>query len=230
MAAKGQATFYSSLYVGLQAPNTKVTIKSYPDLLGSPDNVEVTDCDDDTQKNVPGVASSDSIDFTANFKEDVFNTLNSLIESAGENDMFFRLVFGDAGQYGAFAWEGKMAVRISGADVNSAREMVVSLFPSTEIIDDTQPVIWIEPSGPVRLHGGESIVLTYRMNVTPDSVRGFFYMQSTATPFTVNHDGLESNQIRVIAKTGRNDFGSMFAEMTCDGKTYRDSLVINVME
>lgn len=227
---KGQSTIETYLYIGTESADTLFHIKQYPDLGGSPEQIEVTDCDDDTQKNVPGVASSDSMDFTANFKEDVFNTLNSLIESAGENDMFFRLVFGDAGQYGAFAWEGKMAVRISGADVNSAREMVISLFPSTEIIDDTQPVIWIEPSGPVRLRGGESIVLTYRMNVTPDSVRGFFYMQSTATPFTVNHDGLESNQIRVIAKTGRNDFGSMFAEMTCDGKTYRDSLVINVRE
>lgn len=227
---KGQSTIGTYLYIGTESADTPFHIKQYPDLGGSPEQIEVTDCDDDTQKNVPGVASSDSIDFTANFKEDVFNTLNSLIESAGKNDMFFRLVFGDAGQYGAFAWEGKMAVRISGADVNSAREMVISLFPSTEIVDDTQPVIWIEPSGPVRLHGGESVVLTYRMNVTPDSVRGFFYMQSTATPFTVNHDGLESNQIRVIAKTGRNDFGSMFAEMTCDGETYRDSLVINVKE
>lgn len=230
MAAKGQATFCSSLYVGLQTPNTKVIIKSYPDLLGTPDNIEVTDCDDDMQKNVPGVASSDSIDFTANFKEEVFDSLNSLIESAGENDLFFRLVFGDSGQYGAFAWEGKMAIRISGADVNTAREMVISLFPSTEIVDDTQPVIWIEPSGPVTLHGGESVVLTYRMNVVPDSVRGFFYMNSTATPFTANHTGLESNQIRIVAKTGRNDIDSVFAEMTCDGKTYRDTITIKVRE
>lgn len=99
----------------------------------TPDTIEITDLEDEMQKFVPGVRSADSMEFTANFLIANFKALAALEDT----DLFFELDFGDSGANGKFTWEGRLAVRISGGDVNAAREMIITVFPSTDITDAT---------------------------------------------------------------------------------------------
>lgn len=135
MAAKGQSTINTVLKIGATANAlTKVTpIKSYPDLFGTPDTIEITDLEDEMQKFVPGVRSADSMDFTANFMIANFKALVAL----QDQDLFFELDFGENGANGKFTWSGRLAVRINGGDVNAAREMTITVFPDSEITDAT---------------------------------------------------------------------------------------------
>ena len=53
--AKGISTFNTVLKMGTGSTLDKVTpIKSYPDLFGNPDQIEVTDLEDEIQKFIPG--------------------------------------------------------------------------------------------------------------------------------------------------------------------------------
>lgn len=53
--AKGISTINTVLKMGTGTSLDKVTpIKSYPDLFGTPDQIEITDLEDEIQKFVPG--------------------------------------------------------------------------------------------------------------------------------------------------------------------------------
>lgn len=104
-------------------------IKSYPDLIGKPDNIETTDLEDKAQTFIPGVKSMDSMDFTANYD---LATYTAMAANEGKPG-FFQLEFGDNGADGKFAWEGTYNVSIGGGDVNAAREMTITVTPATEV-------------------------------------------------------------------------------------------------
>ena len=132
--AKGISTINTVLKMGTGSTLDKVTpIKSYPDLFGNPDQIEVTDLEDEIQKFIPGVKSADSFEFTANYLLANFKAIKALEGT----DLSFELDFGTNGADGKFTWDGQVSVTISGGDVNSAREMVLTVFPSTDIVDAT---------------------------------------------------------------------------------------------
>lgn len=132
--AKGISTINTVLKMGTGSTLDKVTpIKSYPDLFGNPDQIEVTDLEDEIQKFIPGVKSADSFEFTANYLLANFKAIKALEGT----DLSFELDFGTNGADGKFTWNGQVSVTISGGDVNSAREMVLTVFPSTDIVDAT---------------------------------------------------------------------------------------------
>lgn len=135
MAAKAISTIGTFLKIGSSANSlTKVTpIKTYPDLFGTPDTIEVTDLEDEQVKTIPGVKSSDSMEFTANYLSANFKALTALEDT----DLFFELDFGTDGADGKFTWSGRLAVSITGGDVNAAREMTITVFPDSDIVDAT---------------------------------------------------------------------------------------------
>ena len=106
-------------------------IKSYPDLGGAPEQIETTDLEDTFQTFVPGVQSMESMEFTCNYNPtDYAAVLSSATSTA---DIFYHLEFGEAGADGIFAWSGKHSVRVTGAEVNAVREMVITVIPSSAI-------------------------------------------------------------------------------------------------
>lgn len=137
MAAKGMSTIGTILKIGSSANAlTKVTpIKSYPDLFGTPDTIEITDLEDEQVKTTPGVRSNDSMDFGCNYTSANFKALKAMEDT----DLFFELDFGTDGADGKFTWSGRLAVTISGGDVNSVREMTLTVFPDSDIVDALQP-------------------------------------------------------------------------------------------
>ena len=131
MAAKAYSTINTVLKFGTtKDAATKLTkIKSYPDLGGAPDQIEVTDLEDKQQTFVLGVQSVDSMDFTANFTPEAYQSLKTNEHKAG----FFILEFGEDASEGSFEWEGEYSVFVTGGEVNAAREMTITVFPSSAI-------------------------------------------------------------------------------------------------
>ena len=86
-----RSTIHTTLKYGTeQGSLTKMCpITSYPDLIGTPENIEVTDLDCEQQTFVPGVKSLDTMEFEANYDKTVYSTL-----SANEKkDGYFELEF-----------------------------------------------------------------------------------------------------------------------------------------
>lgn len=104
-------------------------IKSYPDLGGTPEQLETTDLEDSMQTFVDGVQSVDTMEFTANYTKE---TYESVLESAG-TEQKYQLEFGNAGADGIFSWTGTHSVRVTGGEVNGVREMVITCTPSSKI-------------------------------------------------------------------------------------------------
>lgn len=104
-------------------------IKSYPDLGGTPEQLETTDLEDSTQTFVDGVQSVDTMEFTANYTKESYE---SVLESVG-TEQKYQLEFGNAGADGIFSWTGTHSVRVTGGEVNGVREMVITCTPSSKI-------------------------------------------------------------------------------------------------
>ena len=104
-------------------------IKSYPDLGGTPEQLETTDLEDSMQTFVDGVQSVDTMEFTANYTKESYE---SVLESAG-TEQKYQLEFGNAGADGIFSWTGTHSVRVTGGEVNGVREMVITCTPSSKI-------------------------------------------------------------------------------------------------
>ena len=132
------AKAYSTIGTVLKTATTSVgsytqlcKIKSYPDLGGAPETLETTDLEDTFQTFVEGVQSMDAMEFTCNYNPTDYAAVVNAIPSSG--DIYYKLEFGSSGSEGSFTWSGTHSVRVTGADVNSVREMVITVVPSSAI-------------------------------------------------------------------------------------------------
>lgn len=125
----------STINTVLKAGTTTATlaklckIKTYPQIGGEPEQIETTDLEDVMQTFVPGVQQVESMQFTANFDKATYTAISA---SAG-TEQFYQLEFGDAGADGIFSWKGQHSVFVNEGEVNGAREMTITVTPSTVI-------------------------------------------------------------------------------------------------
>ena len=104
-------------------------IKSYPQLGGAPEQIEVTDLEDESQSFIPGVQAQDAMEFTANYTLEAYTSVKA---KAGKN-LKYRLKMGTNGADGVATWGGQHDVFINEGVVNGAREMTITVSPSTKI-------------------------------------------------------------------------------------------------
>lgn len=104
-------------------------IKSYPALGGAPEQIETTDLEDEVQTFVPGVQSMDAMEFTANYTLETYTA----VKEKAMTDLKYRLKMGKDGKDGVATWSGQHSVYINEGEVNSVREMTISVSPSTKI-------------------------------------------------------------------------------------------------
>ena len=104
-------------------------IKSYPQLGGAPEQIEVTDLEDESQAFIPGVQAQDAMEFAANYTQEAYTAVKA---KAGKN-LKYRVMMGKDGVDGVATWDGQHDVFINEGAVNSAREMTIAVFPSTKI-------------------------------------------------------------------------------------------------
>ena len=126
-----RSTIHTTLKFGTTKESlTKMCpITSYPDLIGTPENIEVTDLDCEQQTFVPGVKALDTMEFEANYDKETYKTLTANEKADG----YFELEFGTNGADGVFEWQGMYTLSVLGGGTNEARKMKIVVTPSTDI-------------------------------------------------------------------------------------------------
>ncbi len=106
---------------------TEIDIKTFSDPFGSPESIDVTHMRNTRYTSIPGLQGSTSAnDMTANYDPKIFAEIQAL----GDTEVYQRLTFSDG--TGA-KWKGRLAVSLSDGSVNSALEMTLHCFASSDV-------------------------------------------------------------------------------------------------
>jgi len=114
-------------------------IKSFPDMGGEPERIDVTTLSDGQRKYIPGVQDISSSTFTANYIAGDLSKINALSGKQTDFALWFGAT-GDIGQEtptgsnGQYTWTGDIMAYVNGGDVNAAVEMTIVTFPSTAFV------------------------------------------------------------------------------------------------
>ena len=117
-----------------------VDIKATPDLIGQPEQIEVTTMSDRSQKFIPGVEQMEALAFTCNYTKADFKKLWDMRNQEGE----FAVFFGGEEQYngetkptgtdGVVTFKGTLSPSIPGASVNEGVDITINFFVSSELV------------------------------------------------------------------------------------------------
>ena len=117
---------------------TKVCdITSVPDLGGAPEQIDITTLSDRKQKNMNGIQTVSSHEFSAWYDSEIYDTLQAIMEadydktSASELDTY-QVWIGDDGVGGKFEWQGKLSVYVGGYESNAAIPMTITISDEGE--------------------------------------------------------------------------------------------------
>lgn len=106
-----------------------VDIKDFPDLGGAPEMLETTTLSDSMQTYIPGIQSSDALEFTANYTKADFDRIKALEGTEAE----YAVYLGTDGAEGKFQFKGYISVHPVGGGVNEVVNMTITIAPSTPI-------------------------------------------------------------------------------------------------
>ena len=125
-------------FVKLKIDSTVYCIKSFPDIdaHGNPDQVEITDLCSEFHEYMDGLKNyADDLEFTANYDEDKFQTLNAFGNTRKAVEILLCNGASDAtGANGKFSMtEAEIAVRLNGGGVGDVMEMTIVVKPKSEI-------------------------------------------------------------------------------------------------
>lgn len=104
-------------------------IQSFPALGGAPEQIEVTDLEDEMQTYIPGVQSMEAMEFTANYTFETYTVVKGKENTA----LHYRIKLGKDGTAGVATWQGQHSVFVNEGEVNGAIAMTISVSPSTKI-------------------------------------------------------------------------------------------------
>lgn len=104
-------------------------IQSFPALGGAPEQIEVTDLEDETQTYIPGVQSMEAMEFTANYTYESYAAVKAKENTA----LHYRIKLGKEGKAGVATWQGQHSVFVNEGEVNGAIAMTISVSLSTKI-------------------------------------------------------------------------------------------------
>ena len=120
-----------------------IDIKDYPDLGGEPEAIDTTTLTDIMRTSVPGIQDLDSLTFTANYDPDQYAQLEALRISDLDEPSYYAVWFGGTenagadptptGNLGKFSFKGRLSCYVSGAGVNEARQISISIAPASVI-------------------------------------------------------------------------------------------------
>lgn len=125
-------------FVKLKIGTDVYCIKSFPDIdpHGNPDQVETTDLCDEFHDYMDGLKNyADDLEFTANYDEAKFNTLNAIGTTRKAVDILLCSSSADeTGANGKFSISSaEIAVRLNGGGVGDVMEMTIVIKPKSEI-------------------------------------------------------------------------------------------------
>lgn len=127
--ATSSATSYTKL----------IDIKSFPDMGGEPENIDVTTLSDKIRKYTPGVQDLSSFQFEANYIAADYQKIKALegtqtqyavwVGATTTND-----VNTPTGENGQWSWTGDVRAIKSGGGVNDPQNMTITMYPSTDFV------------------------------------------------------------------------------------------------
>ena len=114
-----------------------IDIKSFPDLGGEPERIDVTTLSDKIRKYTPGVQDLSSFQFTANY---IAADYTKMLGLEGKQTEYAIWVGAETsnnvdtpnGENGKWSWTGDVSVFKAGGDVNAAQDMTITMYPSTD--------------------------------------------------------------------------------------------------
>lgn len=112
-------------------------IKSYPALGGAPEQIEVTDLEDETQTFVPGVQTMEAMEFSANYTLENYEA----VKQKEKKNLHYRIKLGKNGAAGTATWQGQHCVYINEGETNGSIAMTISVSPSTKITVTSTPSV-----------------------------------------------------------------------------------------
>ena len=112
-----------------------VDIKEFPDLGKAPDTIDVTTLSNHAKVYINDLQDPGALEFTANYDKDDFEACKALEGKSESYAVWFGVGEGGEpdGHLGKFTFTGELSVWAKGAGVSAAREMGISIAPSTEI-------------------------------------------------------------------------------------------------
>jgi len=126
-------------FVKLKIDSVVYCIKSFPDIdpHGNPDQVETTTLCSEYHDYIDGLKNfADDLEFTANYDEAIFNTLNGFGTTQKAVDILLCSSSADTtGANGKFSMtSAEVSVRLSGAGVGDVLEMTIVIKPKSAIV------------------------------------------------------------------------------------------------
>lgn len=115
-----------------------IDITSFPDLIGTPERIDITTLSDAQRVYIAGIADRDDMTFNANYTANNFKAVRDLEGHIYEYALWFGAT-GDVGSEtpdgseGKFEWTGDIRAGVSGGGVNEAVQMTVTCTPSTVV-------------------------------------------------------------------------------------------------
>lgn len=111
-------------------------IKSFPDLGGEPERVDVTTLSDPIRKYVAGVQDLSSFTFNANYIAGDMQTIQGLTGTQHDFAIWVGATTSNGvdtptGADGQWEWTGDIMCFKTGGDVNNSQDMTIVAFPST---------------------------------------------------------------------------------------------------
>lgn len=112
-----------------------ICIKDYPDMGGTPEQIEATTLCDEKTTYVEGVQSTSALTYTANYSKEDFNVLKGLKGEVVQFGLWFGADSDNNpdGHDGKFEYQGTLNVFVSGKGVNEVREISITTTPNTEV-------------------------------------------------------------------------------------------------
>lgn len=116
-----------------------IDIKEFPDLGGTPENLDTTTLTNKGRTYIPGIQENEALTFTANYDPTSYAALKALANQDEKYAVWFGGTENDnadptpTGSVGKFSFTGSLSVFVTGAGVNAVREMSISIMPSSDI-------------------------------------------------------------------------------------------------
>jgi hypothetical protein len=112
-------------------------IKSFPDLMGGPNNLETTTLSDEMKTYIPGLKDpGDALEFGANYTAADF----AAVEALEGTEKYYAVWIGASGtplapdgSKGKFSFKGYAYATKNGAGTDEVQDMTVGIIPSTPI-------------------------------------------------------------------------------------------------
>lgn len=106
-----------------------VDIKDFPDMIGDPNMLETTHLGDGQQTFIPGIRTSDTLSFTANYSKADFTA----VYEKENTPLFYALEFSDGSK---FTWQGQHTCGVPGKGVDEVIEFTINIAASTPVVFD----------------------------------------------------------------------------------------------